>query len=96
MKRRVTVPAVQGVRLPYRVSAGRPLRAGLGARGESGDWGADSMSPAGPDAAPDLSPYEQRYVLVKFRQDGGALATGALDELARTVARLRGELRRGR
>lgn len=70
--------------------------AGLAARVESGDWWADFMSTAGPDAASDLSPYEQRYVLVKFRQDGGALAAGAIDELARTVARLRGEADLGR
>lgn len=63
---------------------------------ESGDWWAEFLSKAGPDAAPELSPYEQRYVLVKMRQEGGALASGPLDELARTVARLRGEADLGR
>lgn len=70
--------------------------ASLIAQVESGDWWAEFMSRAGPDASPELSPYEQRYVLVKMRQTGGALASGALDELGRTVARLRGEADLGR
>ncbi|MCB9593044.1 MAG: hypothetical protein H6719_09955 [Sandaracinaceae bacterium] len=63
---------------------------------EGGDWWADFMGRAGPDASPELSPYEQRYVLVKMRQDGGQLASGATDELGRTVARLRAEADLGR
>lgn len=70
--------------------------AALAARVESGDFWADFMAKAGPDAAPELSPYEQRYVLTKFRKDSGPLASGALDELARTVARLRAEADLGR
>ncbi len=63
---------------------------------ESGDFWAELLAEAGPDAAPELSPYEQRYVLIKFRQDGGPLSSGALDELSRTVARLRAEADLGR
>ncbi|MBZ0121708.1 MAG: hypothetical protein K8H88_32220, partial [Sandaracinaceae bacterium] len=63
---------------------------------ESGDWWSSFLAKAGPDAAPELSPYEQRYVLIRFRQEGGPLAAGALDELARTVARLRQEADLGR
>ncbi|MGE0789509.1 MAG: tubulin-like doman-containing protein [Sandaracinaceae bacterium] len=63
---------------------------------ESGDFWAEFMSKAGPDAAPELSPYEQRYVLIKMRADGGALSSRALDELAQLVARLRGEADLGR
>lgn len=63
---------------------------------ESGDWWASFLGKAGPDASPELSPYEQRYVLVKLRQPGGPLASGALDELGQTVARLRAEADLGR
>ena len=70
--------------------------ASLIAQVEGGDFWADFMSKAGPDAAPELSPYEQRYVLVKLRQAGGPLASGAMDELAQTVARLRAEADLGR
>ncbi|MBX3271177.1 MAG: hypothetical protein KF729_13000 [Sandaracinaceae bacterium] len=70
--------------------------ASLLAQVESGDWWAELMSRAGPDASPELSPYEQRYVLVKLRQTGGRLASDQLDELARTVARLRAEADLGR
>ncbi len=70
--------------------------ASMVAQVEGGDWWADFLGKAGPDASPELSPYEQRYVLVKMRKDGGALASGALDELGRTVARLRAEADLGR
>lgn len=63
---------------------------------ESGDFLAELLAKAGPDAAPELSPYEQRYVLVRMRREGGALSSAALDELARTVARLRAEADLGR
>ena len=46
---------------------------------ESGDFWAQFLAKAGPDAAPELSPYEQRYVLTKLRQEGGPLSAGALD-----------------
>lgn len=58
---------------------------------ESGDWWSEFLAKAGPDASPELNPYEQRYVLVKLRRDGGVLATAATDELASQVARLRTE-----
>ncbi|HHH27020.1 MAG TPA: hypothetical protein ENK57_01545, partial [Polyangiaceae bacterium] len=70
--------------------------ASLVAQVEGGDWWADFMAKAGPDASPELSPYEQRYVLVKMRQPGGPLASDSLDTLAQTVARLRGEADLGR
>jgi len=70
--------------------------AGITASIEAGDWWAEFLAKAGPDAAPELSPYEQRYVLVRFRQAAGALAAAALDELAQTVARLRKEADLGR
>ena len=63
---------------------------------ESGDFWADLLSKAGPDAAPELSPYEQRYVLIKFRGPGGPLSSGSMDELAQNVARLRAEADLGR
>jgi hypothetical protein len=70
--------------------------AGLLANVEGGDFWADFLGKAGPDAAPELSPYEQRYVLVRFRQPGGLLAADSLDQLAQTVARLRKEADLGR
>ncbi|HEY8432248.1 MAG TPA: tubulin-like doman-containing protein, partial [Sandaracinaceae bacterium] len=70
--------------------------AGLLAQVESGDFWADFLAKAGPDAAPELSPYEQRYVLITMRQEGGPLSSGAIDELARQVARLRQEADLGR
>ena len=70
--------------------------AGLLANVDSGDFWADFLAKAGPDAAPELSPYEQRYVLVRFRQAGGVLAADSLDQLAQTVARLRKEADLGR
>lgn len=70
--------------------------ASLLAQVESGDFFAELLAKAGPDAAPELSPYEQRYVLIKMRQEGGPLSSGALDELGRGVARLRQEADVGR
>lgn len=70
--------------------------AALLAQVESGDFFADLLAKAGPDAAPELSPYEQRYVLIKMRQEGGPLSSSALDELSRVVARLRQEADVGR
>ncbi|MEM9193164.1 MAG: tubulin-like doman-containing protein [Myxococcota bacterium] len=70
--------------------------AGLGASIESGDFWADFLSKAGPDAAPELSPYEQRYVLVRFREAGGLLSAEQLDSMAQNIARLRKEADIGR
>lgn len=70
--------------------------AGLGASIESGDWWAEFLSKAGPDAAPELSPYEQRYVLVRFRESGGILSAEQLDSMASNIARLRKEADIGR
>ena len=70
--------------------------ASLLAQVESGDFFAELLAKAGPDASPELSPYEQRYVLIKMRQDGGPLSSESLDELARIVARLRAEADVGR
>jgi hypothetical protein len=68
----------------------------LVAQADGGDFWADFLAKAGPDAAPELGPYEQRYVLIKVRQDGGPLSPAALDDLARVVARLRQETDLGR
>jgi hypothetical protein len=70
--------------------------ASLMAQVESGDFWADFLSKAGPDAAPELNPYEQRYVLIAARGVGSPLSSAALDELASTVARLRKEADLGR
>ncbi|MBX3250359.1 MAG: hypothetical protein KF901_24490 [Myxococcales bacterium] len=58
---------------------------------ESGDWWASFLSKAGPDASPELGPYEQRYVLCAFRTPGGPLDPARADELAQNVQRLRRE-----
>ena len=58
---------------------------------ESGDWWSDFLAKAGPDASPELGPYEQRYVLCAFRAPGGPLDPSRADELASTVQRLRAE-----
>lgn len=63
---------------------------------ESGDWWSEFLSKAGPDASPELNPYEQRYALIGFRTSGGPLDSAGADELASTVARLRTEAELGR
>ena len=63
---------------------------------ESGDWWSEFLAKAGPDAAPELNPYEQRYALIGFRTSGGPLDSAGADELASTVARLRTEADLGR
>ncbi len=63
---------------------------------EAGDWWSDFLAHAGPDAAPELNPYEQRYVLIHFRKAAGALASEKLDEIGDQVSRLRGEADLGR
>ncbi len=63
---------------------------------EAGDWWSEFLAQAGPDASPELNPYEQRYVLIHFRQGAGLLDPARTDELASTVARLRTEADLGR
>ena len=63
---------------------------------EAGDWWSEFLAKAGPDASPELNPYEQRYALISFRAPGGALDPAGADELASTVARLRTEADLGR
>jgi len=63
---------------------------------ESGDWWSEFLAKAGPDVAPELNPYEQRYVLIHFRKSGGPLDPSASDELASAVARLRTQTDLGR
>ena len=59
---------------------------------DTGDWWGKFLAQAGPDGAADLSPYEQRLVLIHLREAPGApLASAALDELAAQVQRLRAE-----
>jgi hypothetical protein len=55
----------------------------------TGDWWAEFLSKAGPDGAPELNLYEQRYVLIDFRERaGGPLSSTTLDELRGQVQRL--------
>ncbi|NVB40385.1 hypothetical protein G6O69_21275 [Pseudenhygromyxa sp. WMMC2535] len=57
-----------------------------------GDWWSAFMAQAGPDESPELNLYEQRYVLVDFRESAdGPLAPRAIDELAGQVQRLQAE-----
>ncbi len=63
---------------------------------ELGDWWAEFLAEAGPSGAPELDPYEQRYVLTTFRRQGGMLAGDAIDERAERIARLRKEADLGR
>ncbi|MEM9070915.1 MAG: tubulin-like doman-containing protein [Myxococcota bacterium] len=58
---------------------------------EAGDWWSEFLAKAGPDAAPELNPYEQRYALIHFRKGGGPLDPAQADAIASTVARLRTE-----
>jgi hypothetical protein len=55
----------------------------------TGDWWAEFLSRAGPDGAPELNLYEQRYVLIDFRERAGApLSSATLDDLRGQVQRL--------
>lgn len=63
---------------------------------EAGDWWSEFLAKAGPDASPELNPYEQRYALIHFRQSGGPLDPSRADEIASTVSRLRTEADLGR
>ena len=58
---------------------------------ELGDWWAQFLAQAGPSGAPELDPYEQRYVLTGFRRAGGMLAAGEIDGRAERIGRLRKE-----
>jgi len=55
---------------------------------EGGDFWTDFLKSAGPDGAPELSPYEQRVVLVGMREPTGLLGSNAVDELVRQVGSL--------
>ncbi|HVI03360.1 MAG TPA: tubulin-like doman-containing protein [Enhygromyxa sp.] len=58
----------------------------------TGDWWTDFLASAGPDEAPELNLYEQRFVLIDFRESSdGPLAAKALDELRQQVQRLQAE-----
>ncbi|MCA9700644.1 MAG: hypothetical protein KC431_24165, partial [Myxococcales bacterium] len=48
----------------------------------TGDWWTNFLASAGPDEAPELNLYEQRHVLIDFRESSdGPLAPRAIDEL---------------
>ncbi|MFV8755342.1 tubulin-like doman-containing protein [Nannocystaceae bacterium ST9] len=58
----------------------------------TGDFWTDFLANAGPDESPELNLYEQRFVLIDFRETSdGPLAARALDELAAQVQRLQAE-----
>jgi hypothetical protein len=63
------------------------LRA-IRSRIEGGDFWTDFLKSAGPDGAPELSPYEQRVVLVGLREPTGLLGSPAIDELVRQIGAL--------
>ena len=63
---------------------------------EGGSFWPELLAKAGPDGAPELSPYEQRYVLTMFREPQGLLGAAALDELTRQIAGLARECDLGR
>lgn len=58
----------------------------------TGDWWTEFLAQAGPDESPELNLYEQRHVLIDFRESAdGPLASGAIDELREQVQRLQAE-----
>jgi hypothetical protein len=58
----------------------------------TGDFWTDFMANAGPDESPELNLYEQRYVLIDFRESSdGPLSPKTIDELATQVQRLQAE-----
>ncbi len=58
----------------------------------TGDWWTEFLASAGPDEAPELNLYEQRFVLIDFRESAdGPLAPQAIDELRTQVQRLQAE-----
>ncbi len=63
---------------------------------DAGQLYAEFFKTAGPDGSPELSPYEQRYVLTNFREAGGPLAVTILDDLTRQIAGLEKECDLGR
>lgn len=57
-----------------------------------GDFWTEFLASAGPDESPELNLYEQRYVLIDFREAGdGPLSPKLIDELAGAVQRLQAE-----
>ena len=74
-----------------REAIGRQLQLQLD-RVATGDWWTEFMARGGPDQAPELNLYEQRYVLVDLREShDGPLASAALDALRSQVQRLQAE-----
>jgi hypothetical protein len=63
---------------------------------ESGSFWTEFFASAGPEGAPELSPYEQRYVLIRLREPSGLLGEKALDDLTRQVTALEKECKLGR
>lgn len=63
---------------------------------DGGAFWPELLSKAGPDGAPELSPYEQRYVLTMFREPTGPLGSPAIDALTKRVAGLTKECELGR
>ncbi|PRQ07125.1 tubulin-like doman-containing protein [Enhygromyxa salina] len=62
----------------------------------TGDWWTEFLAAAGPDEAPELNLYEQRFVLLDFRDSSdGPLAPAAIDELRAQVQRLASECELG-
>ncbi|PRP94482.1 Tubulin-like protein CetZ [Enhygromyxa salina] len=58
----------------------------------TGDWWTTFLANAGPDEAPELNLYEQRFVLIDFRESSdGPLTASAIDELRTQVQRLQAE-----
>ncbi|UJR82252.1 tubulin-like doman-containing protein [Sandaracinus amylolyticus] len=63
---------------------------------DGGSFWPELLAKAGPDGAPELSPYEQRYVLTMLREPTGLLGSAALDEVTRQIAGLTKECELGR
>lgn len=58
----------------------------------TGDWWTAFLASAGPDEAPELNLYEQRNVLITFREaHDGPLSPAAIEELRGQVQRLQAE-----
>jgi hypothetical protein len=64
---------------------------------KGGSFWPDFFAKAGPDGARELSPYEQRYVLILLREPkNGPLGEHAIDELTRQITSLEKECDLGR
>ena len=58
----------------------------------TGDFWTDFLANAGPDESPELNLYEQRFVLIDFRESSdGPLSPKTIDELSAQVQRLQAE-----